>query len=178
MPWYPVAQTIRPNESCFWVELKHTLNQLHLVPHIYASVNRVSIVSDNVSHSTWSEGIELLKMLVKYILSSVCLRLSQFSQLSFIQYMGLCVFSLPIYLMMIVRIRVLYFIIIIIKSEVWSIFHCLWWGHETVVCAVCLFIFLCTIFYLSRMIFAVCALLCVFVIEYIWISQYASALFH
>ena len=35
------------------------------------------------------------KMLVKYMLPSVCLRLRQFSQLSFIQYMGLCVFSLP-----------------------------------------------------------------------------------
>ena len=35
------------------------------------------------------------KMLVRYMMSSVCLRLRQFSQLSFIQYMGLCVFSLP-----------------------------------------------------------------------------------
>ena len=38
------------------------------------------------------------------------------------QYMGLCVFHLPIYLMMIVRILVLY-IIIIIKWEVWPICH-------------------------------------------------------
>ena len=35
------------------------------------------------------------KMLVRYMLPSVCLRLRQLSQLSFIQYMGLCVFSLP-----------------------------------------------------------------------------------
>ena len=35
------------------------------------------------------------KMLVGYVLPSVCLRLRQFSPLSFIQYMGLCVFSLP-----------------------------------------------------------------------------------
>ena len=35
------------------------------------------------------------KMLVRYMLQSVCLRLRQFSPLSFIQYMGLCVFSLP-----------------------------------------------------------------------------------
>ena len=34
------------------------------------------------------------KMLVRYMLPSVCLRLRLFSQLSFIQYMGLCVFSL------------------------------------------------------------------------------------
>ena len=31
---------------------------------------------------------------------------------------------------------------IIIKSEVWTIIHCLGLGHETMVCAVCLFIFL------------------------------------
>ena len=29
-----------------------------------------------------------------------------------------------------------------IKSEVWTIIHCLGLGHETMVCAVCLFIFL------------------------------------
>ena len=40
------------------------------------------------------------KMPVRYILSSVWVRLSVFSQLSIIQYMGLCVFSLPISLVM------------------------------------------------------------------------------
>ena len=43
------------------------------------------------------------KMLVRYMLPSVCLRSRRFSQLSFIQYMGLCVFSLPISPVMIVR---------------------------------------------------------------------------
>ena len=41
------------------------------------------------------------KMPVRYILSSVWVRLSIFSQLSILQYMGLCVFSLPISLVMI-----------------------------------------------------------------------------
>ena len=41
------------------------------------------------------------KMPVIYILSSVWVRLSIFSQLSIIQYVGLCVFSLPISLVMI-----------------------------------------------------------------------------
>ena len=54
---------------------------------------------------------------------------------------GLCVFSLPISLMMIERIYRLCHIIII-KSEVWTITHCLGLGHETMVCAVCLSIFL------------------------------------
>ena len=92
-------------------------------------------------------------MLVRYILSSVRLRLSQFSQLSFMQYMGLCVFSLPVYLMMSVRIRVLN-LIIIIKSEVWLICHSLGLGHETMTCAVCLSIFLNSIMCMSMGILA------------------------
>ena len=83
------------------------------------------------------------KILVRYILSSVCLWLSQFSELSYMQLMGLCVFVLPIsvMIMMIVRISVLY-LNIIIKSEVWPICHCLGLGHETIICSVCLSIFL------------------------------------
>ena len=78
------------------------------------------------------------KMPVRYILS--CVRLSIFSPLSIIQYVGLCVFSLP---MSLVRIGKIYirFLIITIKSEVWAITYCLGSGHETMVCAVCLSIF-------------------------------------
>ena len=50
------------------------------------------------------------KMLARYIPSSACLRLSKFSQISFMQSVGLCVSSLPISLVMIVRICVLYLI--------------------------------------------------------------------
>ena len=81
------------------------------------------------------------KMPVRYNLLSVWVRLSIFSQLSIIQYVGLCVFSLPISFVMIERIYILC-LIIIIKSEVWTITHCLGLGHETMVCAVCLSIFL------------------------------------
>ena len=71
-------------------------------------------------------------MPVRYILSCMWVRLSIFSQLSIIQYMGLCVFNLTISLVMIERIYNLF--IIIIKSELWAIIHCLWLGHETLVC--------------------------------------------
>ena len=76
-----------------------------------------------------------------YNLSSVWVRLSIFIQLSIIQYVGLCVLSLPISFVMI---EIIYIIclIIIIKSEVWTITHCLGLGNETIVCAVCLSIFL------------------------------------
>ena len=87
------------------------------------------------------------KMPVRYILSSVWIRLSIFSRLSIIQYVGRYVFSLPICVVMIERIYILC-LIIIIKSEVWTITHCLGLGHETMVSAVCLSIFLCA--YLIR----------------------------
>ena len=89
---------------------------------------------------TLSEDIELKKCLSD-IICRVCVRLSIFSQLSIIQYVGLCVFSLPISFVMIERIYILC-LIIIIKSEVWTITHCLGLGHEIMVCAVCLSIFL------------------------------------
>ena len=72
------------------------------------------------------------KMPVRYILSSVWVRLSIFSPLSIIQYVGLYVFSLPISVVMIERIYILC-LIIIIKSEVWTITHCLGLGHERMV---------------------------------------------
>ena len=80
------------------------------------------------------------KMPVRYILSSVSVRLSTFSSLSIIQYVGLYVFSLPISLVMIEIIYIL--CLVIIKSEVWTFTHCLGLGHETMVSAVCLSIFL------------------------------------
>ena len=85
------------------------------------------------------------KIPVRYILSSVCLRLSQFSQLSSMHYMGLCVFSLLIYFTMIVKISALY-LNIIIKSEAWPICPCLGLDNKTMLCAVCLSIFLWDVF--------------------------------
>ena len=80
-------------------------------------------------------------MPVRYIFVE-CLKLSLFSQSSIIQYMGLCVSSLPISLVMIERIYILC-LIINIKSEVWTIIHCLGSGHQTMVCmSVCLDIYL------------------------------------
>ena len=56
-------------------------------------------------------------------------------------YVGLYVFSWPVPLVMIQRIYILC-VIVIIKSEVWTITHCLGLGHETRVPTVCLSIFL------------------------------------
>ena len=84
---------------------------------------------------------ETYKMPVRYNLSSIWVRLSILSLVSIIQYVGLCVFSLLIFFLMIERIYILC-LIIIIKTGVWTITHCLGLGHETMVCAVCLSIFL------------------------------------
>ena len=54
-----------------------------------------------------SEDIGLIKCLSDKFLSSVWVRLSIFSQLSITQYMGLCIFSLPISFVMIERIHTL-----------------------------------------------------------------------
>ena len=56
---------------------------------------------------------------------------------------GAVSFQFAHFLVMIERIYILC-LIIIIKSEVWTITHCLGLGHETMVCAVCLFVFVCT----------------------------------
>ena len=77
------------------------------------------------------------KMPITYISSNVWVRLTIFSQLPIIQYMVLCVFN---------RFPCddwgnIYFFIII-KSEGWTIFHYLGLGHETMICAVFLSIFL------------------------------------
>ena len=55
-------------------------------------------------------------------------------------YGSVCI-SLPISLTMIVIIRVLY-LVIIIKSKVWPICHCIELVRETMACAACLFTFL------------------------------------
>ena len=89
---------------------------------------------------THLKALNLKKMPVRYI-CRVWVRLSIFSPLSIIQYVGLYFFSLPISLVMIERIYILC-LIVIIKSEVWTATHCLGLGHETMVSAVCLSLFL------------------------------------
>ena len=102
----------------------------------YVSIISLSSLSKHIwRHWTYT-------MPIRCILSSVWVRFSIFPQLSILQYMGLCDLILPISPVMIARIYILCLIIIIIKSEVWTIIHCLGLSDETIVCAVCLSIFL------------------------------------
>ena len=94
--------------------------------------------------------LKALNLPVRYIMSSVWVRLSIFSPYIYIYIyiyvyicvcVGLYVFCLPISLVMIDTIYILC-LIIIIKSEVWTITHCLGLGHEIMVSAVSLSILL------------------------------------
>ena len=78
-------------------------------------------------------------MPVRYILSSMRVRLNILSHLSVIQYIGLCVFSLPIPLWWLREYTLC--LIITTKSEVWTSIHCLGLGHETMISAICLYPF-------------------------------------
>ena len=157
------------DDSCRWA--KYLVLNMHLLNGLRVILKGVPL---DTTHAFWLADCIILfvhyaislsalgkliwrhwtyKMLVGYILSSVWVRLSIFcifSQLSTIQYVGLC-FSvlLAISLVMIENIYIYILCLIIIrKSEVWTIIHCLGLDHETMVCAVSLSI----IFWLGLMI--------------------------
>ena len=84
----------------WWVQIVGYVDRIRLFVHYIISLSSLC----KVIWRHWS-----YKMLVRYILSSVWVRLSIFSQLFIIQYMGLCVFRLPISHVMIERIYILYY---------------------------------------------------------------------
>ena len=120
------------------IDNKPTLDTFWLVDRVRLFVH-YTIPLSSLCKLIW--GHRNYEMPVRYILSSVWVRLSIFFQLSIIQYMGLCVFSVYPFPLWWLREYTLC-LIIIIKSELWTIIHCLGFGHETMVCASCLFIFL------------------------------------
>ena len=70
------------------------------------------------------------KMIVRYMLPNVYQRLRQFSQLSFIRYMALCIFSLSNYPVMIVRIGTLsYYHHQIESMNHWPLFRVRSWNN-------------------------------------------------
>ena len=110
----------------------------------------VMLANNTVS---WSSICRLIckhwtyKMLVMYIL---CVSKNKLIlSIIFMQYMGLYVFILSIYLVMADRMCVLYFITII-KLEVWFIRHCLGLCYATMLCTVYLTMFFCSVISRSR----------------------------
>ena len=103
---------------CVLLEIKLTTTTITGCVRLFAHY----IVSLSLLCRLWSP-----KMLLRYVVSSVHLRLSHFSQLSLNQYMRRCVFSFRNAILLwwswwCVR----YIIITIIKSEMWIIKQCLW----------------------------------------------------
>ena len=85
-------------EECKYLDMFWLADRVRLFVHYTISLS--SLCKLIWGHWTY-------EMSVRYILSSVWVRLSIFSKLSIIQYIGLCVFSLPISLVMIGRIYTL-----------------------------------------------------------------------
>ena len=139
-----IAYMLRENREFVFIIIVQFMMSANILIHFGLQIVLVFLYS-TPSHyrhcANLSKGIELIKCLLD-IFCQVCVRLSIFSLLCIIQYVRLYVFSLPISLVMIERIYILC-LIIIIKSEVWTITHCLGLGPETMVSAVCLSIFLC-----------------------------------
>ena len=81
------------------------------------------------------------KIFVKYIMSSVCLILSQFSQ-SFSCNIWARVYAVYQFILWWLWEKSVLYLNTIIKSKSWPICHCLCLGHRTMGCAVCLSIFL------------------------------------
>ena len=95
--------------------------------------------SDHLHCANLSEDIELIKCL-----SDIFRRVCKMRYiLSVIHYTirGAVCFQFTHFIVMIEKIYILC-LIFNIKSEVWTITQCLGLGHETMVCAVCLFVFL------------------------------------
>ena len=114
-------------DECKYSDTFWLADRVHLFVHYTISLS-------SLCKLIWRHWTYLMP--IRYILSSVWVRLSIFSQLSIVHYMGLCVFSFPISLVMTERIYTLSYNHQ--KSEVWTLIH----GHETMVRAVCLSIFL------------------------------------
>ena len=125
-PYYCAVYDVCKYSDTFWLADRTRL-------FVQYTISLSSLCKLIIRHWTY-------KMSVRYILSSLWVRLSIFSPLSIVHYVGLYVFSLPIFLVMIERIYILW-LIIIIKSEEWTT-HCLGLGHETMSSDVCLSIFL------------------------------------
>ena len=90
-----IAYTFRENRDFVFITIVQFMMSSNIIRlFVHNTISLSSLCKLIWRHWTY-------KMPVRYILSSVWVRLSIFSQLSIIQYMGLCVFSLPISLVMI-----------------------------------------------------------------------------
>ena len=85
-----IAYTFRENRDFVFITIVQFMMSSNIIRlFVHNTISLSSLCKLIWRHWTY-------KMPLRYILSSVWVKLSIFSQLSIIQYMGLCVFSLPI----------------------------------------------------------------------------------
>ena len=98
-----IAYTFRENQDFVFITIVQFMMRSNIIRlFVHNTISLSSLCKLIWRHRTY-------KMPDRYILPSVWVRLSIFSQLSIIQYMGLCVFSLPISLVMI---EMIYFVLL------------------------------------------------------------------
>ena len=110
--------------------IKYTNDRVHCGPMVILFLCTLHYPLPSLCRRIWRYRTS--KILVRYNLLSVCQRLITFHAI----YGAVCI-RFTVSHMMIVRVIVFY-LDIIIKSDVWPICHCLGLGHEIMVCAVCL----------------------------------------
>ena len=140
-----IAYTFRENRDFVFITIVQFMMSSNIIRlFVHNTISLSSLCKLIWRHLTY-------KMPVRYILSSVWVRLSIFSQLYNIW--G-CVFSVcqsPLWWLR----WYLLCLIIKIKSEVWTITHCLGLGHETMLCTICLYSY-CSISEIANIIAVVC----------------------
>ena len=140
----PIAYTFRENREFVFIIIVQFMMSANIRIRFGLQIVFVCLYSppSHYHHcASLSEGIELIKGLSD-IFCRVCKIKHILSVFHDTKCGALYVFGLPISLVKIEGIYILC-LIIIIKLEVWTITHCLGLGHETMVSAVCLSIFLC-----------------------------------
>ena len=138
-----IAYTFRENRDFVFIIIVQFMMSSNSQMHYGLQIILIClyITSSHYHHcANLSEDIELIKCL-----SDIFCRVCEWDQAYSLSYplydIRGCVFSVypsPLWWLR----EYILCLIIIIKSEVWTITHCLGLGHETMVCTVCLSIFL------------------------------------
>ena len=100
--WHLYTAFISTSENRYHIYTKLSMASPGFSLRIYALWNTTMVTDSFSTGPIWRHWT--YEMLVMYILSSLCLRLSQFCQCCFMQYMVVGALSLPVSLGMIVRI--------------------------------------------------------------------------
>ena len=175
-----IAYTLRENrEFVFIIILQFMMSASNRIRFVLKIAFVCFYITPSHYHhcANLSEDIEIIKCLSDYFVECVN-KIGHIISVIHYTICGAVCFQFTHSLVTIRRIYIL--CLIIIKSEVWTITHCLGLGRETMVCAVCHFVFLWTLFTISAdwvcpwyidWYQAMCFSLCLYIPERIWITN-------